>query len=361
MLRVDRPHPNAHSTTKPPPPRTSDNLTRHKTSISLDLKFHASRAVLLSLLSNADVLIDPFRPEVLEKLGLSPVDVLLKINPRLIVARMTGFRRDGKYKNMAGHDINYLAVSGVLSMLGRSGEPPEAPGNILGDFAGGGAMCFLGILLALFSRQHTGKGQVVNANMVDGPAYLASFLRLGRKTPLWSAPRGENLLDGGCPYYATYETKDKGKYFVVGALEPQFFAELLRGLGLSESDVIPSDSSGKREFPDTWPHMRKVFKDKFKEKTRSQWEAIFDGTDACATPIFEMAELEDSGFDLRLAVGLTDTPGINHTADNGGWSGNGLRPGFGGEETIQKWLGWQRGREFDVMNGALVKVPGPKL
>jgi alpha-methylacyl-CoA racemase len=148
---------------------------------------------------------------VLEKAGLSPQDVMLKINPRLVVARMTGFRRDGKYKDMAGHDINYIAVSGVLSMLGRQHEKPYPPGNIVGDFGGGGAVCFMGILMALLGRERTGRGQVVEANMVDGSAYLASMPRLCMKTPMWNGPRGTNTLDGGCPYYDTYETKD-GKY-----------------------------------------------------------------------------------------------------------------------------------------------------
>ena len=171
-------------------------------------------ALIKSLLANVDVVIDPFRPGVLEKLGLGPEEVMLKINPRLIVARMTGFRRDGKYKDMAGHDINYIAVSGVLSLFGRQHEKPYAPGNVVGDFAGGGAVCFLGILLALISRDRLGRGQVVEANMVDGSAYLATMPRLGLKLPVWSDPRGTNVLDGGNPYYDTYETKD-GKYMAV--------------------------------------------------------------------------------------------------------------------------------------------------
>ncbi|KKA21800.1 Isopenicillin N-CoA epimerase [Rasamsonia emersonii CBS 393.64] len=204
VLRVDRPQGSS-----PIPPVAADLLTRHKTSICLDLKNLASRAVLLSLLAKADVLIDPFRPGVLERLGLSPTDVLLKQNPQLIVARMTGFRRDGKYKDMAGHDINYLAVSGVLSMLGRAGDNPYPPANILGDFAGGGAMCFLGILLALITRQRTGRGQVVEANMVDGSAYLATMPRLALHTPLWGDRRGENLLDGGVS--VLHDIRDEGR------------------------------------------------------------------------------------------------------------------------------------------------------
>ena len=135
------------------------------------------------------IVIDPFRPGVLEKMGLGPEQVLLKHNPRLIVARMTGFRRDGKYKDMAGHDINYIAVSGVLSMLGRQGEKPYAPGNLIGDFAGGGAVCFMGILLALLQRQMTGMGQVVEANMVDGSSFMATMPRFATKAPIWGAPR----------------------------------------------------------------------------------------------------------------------------------------------------------------------------
>nr|POE72786.1 isopenicillin n epimerase component 2 [Quercus suber] len=183
VLRVDRAHPRAHSTR--PPPSTPDALVRRKTSIAVDTKTPAGIALLKSLISQVDVVIDPFRPGVLEKMGLAPDTVLLgQLNPRLIVARMTGFRRDGKYAAMAGHDINYIAVSGVLAMLGRAGEKPYAPANLLGDFGGGGAVCFLGILLALLQRERTGKGQVVEANMVDGAAFLGSMPRFARSTPM---------------------------------------------------------------------------------------------------------------------------------------------------------------------------------
>lgn len=207
VLRLDRAP--AHNFGAP-----SDQLTRRKTSICVNMKTPSGLELIRKIIPNVDIVIDPFRPGVLEKAGLGPEDVLLKLNPRLIVARMTGFRRDGKYSAMAGHDINYIAVSGVLSLFGRKGEKPYPPGNIIGDFAGGGAMCFIGILLALLARQQSGIGQVVEANMVDGSAILATMPRLGMKSQMWGAERGTNMLDGGAPFYDTYETKD-GKYMAV--------------------------------------------------------------------------------------------------------------------------------------------------
>jgi alpha-methylacyl-CoA racemase len=212
VIRIDRATKFSHSGEEESP--TGDSLTRHKSSIAVDMKSPQGIDLIKSLLPHVDVVIDPFRPGILEKLGLGPKEVMLQINPRIIVARMTGFRRDGKYKDMAGHDINYIAVSGVLSLFGRAHEKPYPPGNVVGDFGGGGAMCFLGILLALINRTRTGRGQVVEANMVDGSTYLATMPRLGAKRPIWSGKRGTNMLDGGSPWYDTYETKD-GKYMAV--------------------------------------------------------------------------------------------------------------------------------------------------
>lgn len=299
--------------------------------------------------------------------------MLQKINPRIIVGRMTGFRRDGKYKDMAGHDINYIAVSGALAMLGRKGEKPLPPANILGDFAGGGATLFQGILLALLAREKSGKGQVVEANMVDGSAYLVTFPRMLTKTPMWSRPRGENTLDSGCPYYDTYETKD-GKYMAVGALEPQFFAELIRGLGLSGKGIEKT-----REDRNTWHELKDSFTRIFKSKTRSEWEKVFDKTDACCTPVLDYRELErDSSRegDQRPAVTLRETPSLavsrgSSSRDPSTGQGEGVRgesytgttlyPGQGGEETLNQWLGWKRGKDFDVQNGGLVCKESSKL
>jgi alpha-methylacyl-CoA racemase len=345
---------------------------RRKTSIAVDVKSPGGVSFIKSLLPTTDILLDPYRPGVLEKLGLGP-DVLLRINPRLIVGRMTGFRRDGRYKDMAGHDINYIAVSGALSLFGRKGEKPLAPGNILGDFAGGGATLFQGLLLALIERGKSGKGQVVEANMVDGSAYLTTFPRLARQNPSWDHPRGENTLDSGCPYYDTYETKD-GKYMAVGALEPQFFAELLKGLGLSGKGIERT-----RLDRETWPELKATFTKLFKAKTRTEWEKIFDKTDACCTPVLDFDELETDPSregDQRPAVTLRSSPSF--AVSNGpptrdpstgqgpgvkgqGYAGEGIYPGEGGEKTLEQWLGWRRGEHFEVENGGLVARPSPKL
>jgi alpha-methylacyl-CoA racemase len=342
VLRIDRP--NAPS---------NDLLTQNKSCISLDLKHPPSRALLLRLLREADILIDPFRPGVLEKLGLSP-STLLAANPRLIITRLTGFRRDGKYSAMAGHDINYLAVSGILSLLGARGQPPLHPGNILADFAGGGMVAFVGVLLALLHRSTSGNGQVVEANMVDGVGYLGTFPRMLTKTPMWGAPRGENTLDGGAPYYGCYECKDPGRYMSVGALEPQFFDAFLKGLGLGVEELCPGglDRTDKR----SWPYQREVYTKVFMSKTRREWEEVFDGTDACVAPVLELGEMEKGGYDLRPAVGLSESPGVGST-----YQGKPLREGEGGAETLKAWLGWSQGKQYDVQGGVWALKENSKL
>ncbi|KXS22432.1 alpha-methylacyl-CoA racemase [Gonapodya prolifera JEL478] len=260
-----------------------DVLARGKRSIALDMKHHNGRDTLLRLFDAADVVIEPFRPGVMEKLGFGP-DVLCGRNPKLVYARMTGFGQTGPYAKMAGHDINYVASSGVLSSLGKSGSPPTPPINYLGDFAGGGMMCAMGVLLALLERNESGVGQVVDAAMVDGAAYVASFVynfTLGG-SDWFKDDRGNNLLDGGAPYYTTYETKD-GRYVSVGALEPQFYAALLKGLGLELSEYP--------QRPSAFARTRAAFESTFKSKTLQEWSAIFDGTDACVTPVAGMEEL----------------------------------------------------------------------
>lgn len=278
---------------------------------------------------------------------------------------------------MAGHDVNYIAVSGVLSMLGPSGDnkpPPYPPANLLADFAGGGLMCAFGILLALLERERErpGRGQVVENNMVDGTAYLASFLRYARKSPVGDHPRGENLLDGGCPWYAVYECKGGG-YMAVGALEPKFLQTLLRGLSLDLNDIFLSPSSSSSSSSPSaalnlnrtqWPALKIKLAQRFLTKTRTEWERIFDGTDACCTPVLTQDELEATDYDQRLPVGMQGRSGAALTREQA-WFSPGLAPGVGaggrereavngGERILKDWAGWERGREYKVLNGGLV-------
>lgn len=342
VLRIDRPGSDP----------TVDLLTSRKASIALDLKDVQSRRVLLDLIPKADVLIDPFRPGVLERLSLDPQTVLRQKNPRLIVVRLTGFRRDGKYSAMAGHDINYLAVSGVLSLLGPKSQPPSPPQNILGDFAGGGRAAFTGVLLALIHRYASGRGQIVESNMVDRTSYLATFPRLLTKDPLGSAERGANTFDGGCAYCTCYECKDEGRWMSVGCMEPQFYTQLLRGLDLAEHEAVPGNL--QRDDKRAWPYMRDVFAKRFKTKTRNEWEAIFDGTDACCVPVKSTSELEMEGFVNKPIVTLTDSPGRPVETQ---YNGTALKPGEGGEAALSKWMGWQRGTDYSIDGRGVYVAP----
>ena len=274
---------------------------------------------------------------------------------------------------MAGHDINYLAVSGALSLLGRADEPPHPPINLLADFAGGGAALFQGVLLALLSLERTGKGQVVEANMVDGAAYLATFPRFALKTPMGNRGRGKNLLDGGCPFYDTYETRDK-KYMAVGALEPQFFGALIKGLGLEGQGW--EEAQGRREM---WREMRRIFELRFRERTRAEWEGVFDGTDACCTPVLEYSEMEADKHrregDQRPVVTLRATPllgvvkgvqvvsqGQGPGVEGEGYVGMPLVPGKGGAAVLENWCGWKEGRDYVILGGGLaLRDKGSKL
>jgi len=274
VIRIDRP-----AVDNP------DNLGGGKRSVAMNLKHPEAVATLLSMLDKTDVLIEPFRPGVMERLGLGP-EVVCARNPRLVYARMTGYGQQGPYASMAGHDIDYIAISGALSLLGRRGEKPYPPLNLLGDFAGGGMLCALGITLALLERSHSGKGQVVDAAMVDGAAYLATFLYHFRAAGMWSDERGTNLLDTGAPFYDTYRTKD-GKYVGVGAIEPQFYAALLKGLEIDPA-TLPNQTD-----PAHWPETKEKFAALFARKTRDEWCAVFEGTDACVSPVLGIGEVPE--------------------------------------------------------------------
>jgi len=256
-----------------------DVTARGKRSIALNLKKPEGVDILRKLCGSADVLIEPFRPGVMERLGLGP-DTLIKENPRLVYARLTGFGQTGPYKDMAGHDINYLGLSGVLASLGRKHENPLPPVNLLADFAGGSFTCAMGIMAALLERSSSGQGQVIDSCMVEGAAYVGSWLYASRDMFVWGQPRGHNLLDSGAHFYETYETKD-GKYICVGALEPQFYSILQDKLNVSD-DQLP-------QFDD-FDEMKEKLAEIFIKKTRDEWCSIFDGTDACVSPVLEQEE-----------------------------------------------------------------------
>jgi alpha-methylacyl-CoA racemase len=293
-----------------------DLIARGKRSVALNMKDPAGVATLLRLLDGADVLLDPFRPGVMERLGAGP-EVACGRNPRLVYARLTGYGQTGPYASMAGHDIDYIAISGALSLVGRRGEKPLAPVNLLGDFAGGGMACAMGIAFALLERSRSGTGQVIDAAMADGAAYLASFLFKFRGIGHWSDERGTNFLDGGAPFYDTYRTKDDG-FVAVGAIEPQFYAALLKGLGLDHG-AMPAQNDRAH-----WAETATRFTDVFATRTRDEWCAIFDGTDACVAPVLGLGEVAnhphnrerallvdgEGGLEPAAAPRLSRTPGV---------------------------------------------------
>jgi alpha-methylacyl-CoA racemase len=260
-----------------------DVLARGRQSIALDMKTAEAHEILLKLVAKADGLIEGFRPGVIERMGIGP-DVLLKANPKLVIGRMTGFGQDGPLANRAGHDIDYIAVAGALHAFGRKGGAPTPPLNLIGDFGGGGMFLAFGMVAAMLEAKTSGKGQVVDAAMVDGTAYLMGMFYAMRSAGRWQDERGVNILDTGAPWYDTYETKD-GKWMAVGAIETKFYAELLERLGLTGRDDLPKQHDVKG-----WDTLRRVFAETFKGKTRDDWEHVFDGSDACVAPILSLDE-----------------------------------------------------------------------
>jgi alpha-methylacyl-CoA racemase len=277
VLRVDR-----AEICGPDAETPADPLIRSRRSIGLNLKDSEGVRLLLQLAEQADVLVEGFRPGVAERLGFGP-EVCLRRNPRLVFARMTGWGQQGPLAPTAGHDIDYIAVSGVLHGIGRAGERPVPPLNLVGDFGGGGLLLAVGVLAALVERGRSGLGQVIDAAMVDGSALLNAFLYGMLARGMWAEERGTNLLDGGAPFYDTYETADGG-YVAVGALEPKFYAELLDGLGLGGDDLPGQyDRAG-------WPVLRERFAAAFGKRTRDEWAEAFGGRDACVAPVLAPSE-----------------------------------------------------------------------
>lgn len=276
VIRVERPEGMLSAVA-----RDKDVLTRGRPSVAMDLKDPRAASVVLDLVASADMLIEGMRPGVAERLGVGPAECLAR-NPRLVYGRMTGWGQEGPLAPRAGHDIDYIAVSGSLHGLGRAGGPPQFPQNLLGDFAGGSAYLVIGVLAALLEARTSGQGQVVDAAIVDGTAHLNAMLAGLIAGGAWREERGHNLLDSGAPFYDVYETAD-GRHMAVGAIEPQFYAELLEGLGLV-------DTAPDRSDPGNWAALREAIAARFRERTQQEWTGVFEGTDACVSPVLPLTE-----------------------------------------------------------------------
>ncbi|MFJ9031738.1 CaiB/BaiF CoA transferase family protein [Streptomyces sp. NPDC102274] len=259
-----------------------DLTNRNKRSVLIDLKTEDGAARVLDLAERADVLIEGYRPGVAERLGVGPRECLER-NPRLVYGRMTGWGQDGPLAERAGHDIGYIAVTGALSMIGTAGEAPALPANLLGDYAGGSLYLVIGVLAALqHARTPDGAGQVVDAAIVDGTAHLTTMIHAMMGAGGWQDRRGANLLDGGSPFYGAYETAD-GEYMAVGALEQRFYNEFVELLGIAEE--LPS----RKDFG-RWDELREAVAARFRTKTRQEWTAVFEGSDACVAPVLSLRE-----------------------------------------------------------------------
>ncbi|MEU7829861.1 CaiB/BaiF CoA-transferase family protein [Nonomuraea sp. NPDC049129] len=276
VIRVHRP---ADRDARPNPV-----LDRGRRSLVADLKNPRGAAVVRALIDTADAVLEGFRPGVAERLGFDP-GTLAESNPRLVFGRMTGFGQDGPLAMRAGHDINYIALSGALAAIGRPDHPPTPPLNLVGDFGGGGMLLALGVLAAVLNARASGRGQVVDAAMVEGSGLLMSMIYGRYAHGAWATERGANLLDGGAPFYDTYECAD-GRHVAVGAIEGAFFAKLVDVLGVAHA----VDLAAQRD-PATWPAMRETFAKAFKNASREEWVARFAGVDACVTPVLTMDEV----------------------------------------------------------------------
>jgi alpha-methylacyl-CoA racemase len=278
VIRIDRP--GGQALVGDP---AKDLLNRSRLSVNIDLKKPEGIAAVRRLVASADGLIEGFRPGVMERLGLGP-DTLLAENPKLVYGRMTGWGQDGPYAQAAGHDLNYIALSGVLDACGRAGDKPTPPMNLVGDFGGGGMMLAFGMVAALLSARTTGQGQVVDCAMTDGSAVLATMIWSLRATGRWNDARGTNFLDTGAHFYDCYETVD-GKFISIAPVEPQFYADLIARLGLAEDSDFHVQNDPRR-----WPALKEKLDALFRTRTRDEWCAVLEHTDACFAPVLSMAE-----------------------------------------------------------------------
>jgi alpha-methylacyl-CoA racemase len=280
VIRIDRLEPSGLGV---PMNARFDVNARSRRSAALDLKSPAGRDAVLRIVERADVLIEGFRPGVAERLGLGPAECQAR-NPRLVYGRMTGFGQTGPLAQAAGHDLNYIALTGALDAIGPAGGAPVPPLNLVGDYGGGALYLAFGLMAALFERQSSGRGQVVDAAMVDGAASLMSMFHGMLAAGGWPGKRGENLLDGGAPFYGVYETAD-GKHVSIGSLEPKFYAEMVKRLGLDERFLrLQGDAS-------QWPALREAIAAAVRTRTRDEWSALLEGTDVCFAPVLALGEV----------------------------------------------------------------------
>jgi alpha-methylacyl-CoA racemase len=316
--------------------RWFDVMMRGRRSVTLDLKSTDGVAAALQLAEKADALIEGFRPGVMERLGLGP-DALLARNPKLVYGRMTGWGQEGPLAPRAGHDINYIALTGALHAIGRKGEAPVPPLNLVGDFGGGGMFLAFGIACGIIEAQRSGKGQVVDAAMVDGAATLATMFNGMMAGKRWDdSARGDNVLDTGAPWYDTYETRD-GKHVAIGAIEPKFYAELLERLGLA-GETLPKqlDRAG-------WPVLRERFATTFKTRTRDQWDQVFQGSDACFAPVLTFTEAQSHphmaarGTFAPVGQVMQPTPAPRFSRTPGAVRGVPPERGQHGREALAEW------------------------
>ena len=288
-------------------PKVAEPISgRNKKSVVLDLKQDAGKAALMSLIEQADALIDPYRPGVCEKLGFGPDECLAR-NPRLVFARMTGWGQTGPLAQAAGHDLNYIAITGALHAIGRRGERPVVPLNLVGDFGGGGMLLVTGVMGGLLEAAKSGQGQVIDVAMVDGTAQLMWMMQGFQQIGAWNAEEREaNLLDGAAHFYDTYECAD-GKYVAIGAIEPQFYAELLARAEITDPQFQAQHDAA------LWPELKRKLGEVLKTKTRDEWDALMAGSDACFAPVLTMVEATSYGANTERSV-YTDVEGLTHPA-----------------------------------------------
>ena len=288
-------------------PKVAEPISgRNKKSVVLDLKQDAGKAALMALIEQADALIDPYRPGVCEKLGFGP-DACLARNPRLVFARMTGWGQTGPLAQAAGHDLNYIAITGALHAIGRRGERPVVPLNLVGDFGGGGMLLVTGVMGGLLEAAHSGQGQVIDVAMVDGTAQLMWMMQGFQQLGAWNAEEREsNLLDGAAHFYDTYECAD-GKYVAIGAIEPQFYAELLARAEVKDPEFQAQHDAAQ------WPELKQKLGGVLKTKTRDEWDALMAGSDACFAPVLTMVEATAYSANTERSV-YTDVEGLTHPA-----------------------------------------------